>query len=278
MTASNAVTTSLIYSLRPSDGARAFVTINVNPETGERGTNVEKVAHDVKVEDVRGKEHLYTLDSGGFQFCTHPTNCSDLRDNKRIEEEYYPECVEFIKKLTGAPRVVVFDHTRRLHNPDDIDSSPDRRQPVTAVHVDQTDTSAAARVRRHMPAEDASALLRRRFQIINLWRPIGNPALDFPLAICDYRSVDTKQDTFPMALVYPEHEGETMSVGYNPKHDWKYLRGMKPDECVVFKCYDSLQDGSVALFTPHTAFKDPTTPADAPRRESIELRAMVFFD
>lgn len=42
--------------------------------------------------------------------------------------------------------------------------------------------------------------------------------------------------------------------------------------------FDSLQDGSVALFTPHTGFEDPTTPEGTPHRESIELRALVFYD
>ncbi len=42
--------------------------------------------------------------------------------------------------------------------------------------------------------------------------------------------------------------------------------------------FDSVQDGSVAILTPHTSFNDPTTPADAPLRESIELRALVFYD
>ena len=40
----------------------------------------------------------------------------------------------------------------------------------------------------------------------------------------------------------------------------------------------SIQDGSVAILTPHTAFVDPTTPPDAPLRESIELRTLVFYD
>ena len=36
--------------------------------------------------------------------------------------------------------------------------------------------------------------------------------------------------------------------------------------------FDSVQDGSVAVFSPHKGFEDPTTPEDAPLRESIELR------
>ena len=34
----------------------------------------------------------------------------------------------------------------------------------------------------------------------------------------------------------------------------------------------------VARFSPHTAFDDPNTPVESPYRESIEVRALVFFD
>ena len=88
---------------------------------------------------------------------------------------------------------------------------------------------------RHLPAEDVPKLLSKRFQIINLWRPIEHPALDWPLALCDYRSVDAKKDVFPVALVYPDREGETFGVTYNEKHKWKYLRGMTPEELVLIK-------------------------------------------
>jgi hypothetical protein len=52
---------------------------------------------------------------------------------------------------------------------------------------------------------------------------------------------------------------------------------MTPDEALLLKCFDSIQDGR-ARFTAHTAFEDPTAPPDAPARESIEVRALVFFD
>ena len=47
---------------------------------------------------------------------------------------------------------------------------------------------------------------------------------------------------------------------------------------IIYFSFDSVQDGSVAVLTPHTAFVDPTTPSDAPLRESIELRTLVFYD
>ncbi len=124
---------------------------------------------------------------------------------------------------------------RRLRRPGEVGDYPGRRQPANLAHVDQTTKATIARVHRHLPAEEAPGLLQHRFQIINLWRPIGKPAYDWPLALCDYRSVDPKNDTFPVTLIYPDREGETMAFKYNPKHQWKYLRGMTPDEFVLIK-------------------------------------------
>jgi hypothetical protein len=107
------------------------------------------------------------------------------------------------------------------------------------VHVDQTPESAEARVFRHVP-DDASALVRKRFQIINLWRPISHAAHDWPLALCDYRSIDYANDLVPSTLRYPDREGETFSVLYNPQHRWKYVSGMAPDEGVLIKWYVSV--------------------------------------
>lgn len=58
---------------------------------------------------------------------------------------------------------------------------------------------------------------------------------------------------------------------------WYYAKEMQTDEMVLFVGYDSRDDGR-ARFTPHSSFQDPTTPADAPYRESVELRAYVFWE
>ena len=123
----------------------------------------------------------------------------------------------------------------RRRRPGDPEDYIGRRQPVAQVHIDQTAASAIARVHRHLPASDVPKLLERRFQIINLWRPIANPAVDWPLALCDYRSVDSKKDLFPVARISPESTGETMGVKYNKNHKWKYLHGMTPEEIVLIK-------------------------------------------
>lgn len=110
-----------------------------------------------------------------------------------------------------------------------------KRQPVTEVHVDQTLASATARVHLHLPPELAPSLLEHRFQIINLWRPIGHPAFDMPLTLCDFRTVDAERDLVAVARLSPERKGETYRVRWNPEHRWKYLKGMTPEEFVLIK-------------------------------------------
>lgn len=57
---------------------------------------------------------------------------------------------------------------------------------------------------------------------------------------------------------------------------WYYAEGINTDEAYVFVCYDSRLDR--ARFTPHTAFKDLSIGEDAPPRESVEIRAYVFWE
>ena len=65
-------------------------------------------------------------------------------------------------------------------------------------------------------------------------------------------------------------------MAFNPKHRWHYFPRMQRDEAVLIKCYVSARDGR-ARFTAHGAFDDPTMPAGAPPRESIEARTLAFF-
>jgi hypothetical protein len=127
---------------------------------------------------------------------------------------------------------------------------------------------------RDLLPDDAEQLLRGRVQVINLWRPIRGPLQDAPLGVCDAASVDF-DDLVPSDLVYRDRVGETYSVRYNPKHQWYYVPQMRRDEVLMLKCCDTKTDVR-ARFMPHTGFTDPTTPADAFPRESIELRTLVF--
>lgn len=115
------------------------------------------------------------------------------------------------------------------------EDTPDTRQVVTRVHVDQTPAASRRRVETLFSPEEAARLMQGRYQIINLWRPIEVPAYDWPLALCDFRSVDYQNDLVPTTLKFPHRDGETFSVNYNPNHRWKYVKGMTPEEFVLIK-------------------------------------------
>jgi len=272
------VIANLLYYSPPKDGSKGYNYINADPVTGKYIRNWEPESHVVSIENVRGKEDEFSLDTSGFKYGKRAARHTTFTNDEEIEREYYPESVDLVKELTGASHAVVFDHTIRRRRPGEVEDTPQKRQPVAQVHVDQTTASAIARVHRHLPPDDAPQRLRRRFQIINLWRPILHPAYDWPLTLCDYRTVDVKRDLEPTTLKYPDRDGETFGVKYSPEHRWKYLRGMTPEEFVLIKCFDSKDDGKTAVLTPHTAFQDPSTPRGVPYRESIELRLLVFYD
>lgn len=217
-----------------------------------------------------------SLDTSGFQLLQHRSvleRLSDFDDKARVKAAYYPEVEALLRQVTGAQKVVVFDHTLR-------DGTPEHgregvREPVRRVHDDQTFDSAPKRVPRHLPKDEAEARLKRRFAIINFWRPIGAPVQSSPLALCDARSIETA-DLLPSDLVYPDWTGETYGFAWNPKHRWYYFPEQRPDEVTLLKVYDSSTDGTARL-TAHTSFDDPTSAPDAPPRRSIEVRSLVFW-
>ena len=122
---------------------------------------------------------------------------------------------------------------------------------------------------------EAEALLERRFAIIQVWRAIDRPILRNPLAMADARSV-AGADLMIAERHHPGRIGQTYRLKYNPGHQWFYFPQMHKHEAIVFKVFDSEKDGR-ARFTPHTSFEDPSTPADAPARQSIEVRTLAFF-
>ncbi|QIX00802.1 hypothetical protein AMS68_006319 [Peltaster fructicola] len=284
-------------------------TIDGRPFVKVDGPGQNFTLEDVEREvfDVRGKEKDFTTDNSGFQFLNSPAKEKLFTDESAVREGYYSEVEALLKSnISGIKKVHIFDHTIRRRQKD----AP--RQPVQQVHVDQTPAAADARVRRHLPADEAETLLKGRYQIINVWRPIENPASDFPLAVVDWRSTKP-EDFIAVDLMYPkrpdsvlddddrgkekvpdeksyfstegyEVRGETMSVAANPNHKFYFMKDMTPEQVLLLKCYDSFGDSQpngksgLAVRTPHTAFIDPKTPADAPGRQSIEVRCLVFYE
>jgi hypothetical protein len=229
--------------------------------------------HEARIHDGRAAGVL-SLDRQGFQLVRHQSAVSDFYDPDEVERVYYPEVEALVQQATGAARVVVFDHNVRNKTRAEQKSNG-ARLPVTFVHNDYTPTSGPQRVRDLLPAEEAEELLKHRFAVINVWRPIRGPVQDTPLAFCDAGSMGP-DDFVTTDLVYENRVGEVYSVRHSPSHRWYYVPEMQPDEAILLKCFDSATDGR-ARFTAHSAFENPAAPADAAPRESIEVRTLVFF-
>jgi hypothetical protein len=226
----------------------------------------------VLIRDARVEPIAPTLDRNGFELVNHRSGLFDFSDDDLIRDLYYPETELLLMRATGADRVVIFDHAKRLDAPN---AGPAGVPPVRGVHCDQTFESGPRRVRDHLPADEAEERLRRRCAIINVWRPIGGPVLTAPLAVCDARSI-AADDLVPTSFVSPEKTGEVFLFKPNDAHRWFYYSRMRPDEALLIKIFDSLTDGTARL-SAHTAFDDPATAEDAPPRRSIEVRALVFW-
>ena len=249
-------------------------TYTYDPPPGTPRSTVVNEPRVVHISDFRPIVHDISLDTQGFDLVVHRTAVRDFYNEQEVRSIYYPEAEHLLKQATGADRVLIFDHTVRRRIPGSEDRRADApRQPVPRVHVDHTARSGPQRVRDLLPNE-AERLLGGRVQIINIWRPIRGPLWDTPLAVCDARTVRPEQ-LVASDLVYANRIGETYSVVFDPEHRWYYAPQMRADEALLLKCYDSLTDGR-ARFAPHSAFTDPTAPPDAPPRESIEIRALVF--
>jgi hypothetical protein len=241
---------------------------------GAPETNMRYHAQSVGIENARIGAPP-SLEREGFAFETHETAVCDFFDADEVARVYDAEVEALLKARTGAARILIFDHTLRRHMPAEEDRLGGVRLPAIHVHVDYTEKSAPQRVRDLLPGE-ADRLLEQRFAFINMWRPIGDTVRDAPLALCDARSVHPR-DLVPADLIYKERTGEIYYVTFNARHRWLYVPEMEADEVILLKNYDSAKDGR-ARFTPHAAFLDSTAPAWAPPRQSIEVRAIAFFD
>jgi hypothetical protein len=245
---------------------------NYEPPPGTKLRNTESIEHQVTVHDARAIEDRLSLDHEGFVLLHHKTAATDLYDEDIIKSVYYPECERLMREATGAKRVVVFDHIVR----NAAKSGPGSvvKMPAGRVHNDYTTWSAPQRVRDLM-GDEAEELLKHRYAINNVWRPIAGPLLRSPLALCDAESLEDA-NLVASDLRYPDRTGEIYGVTYSPNQRWYYFPRMQPDEAVIIRCFDSARKGA-ARFSAHGAFDDPQTPENAPPRESIEVRTLVFF-
>ena len=219
----------------------------------------------------------FSVDKEGFSIHGFNTSYKQWSDDEALRTDFYPEVVEFLKKTTGARRILVFDHTIRTKANAEKkltqETNTSQRAPVMLVHCDYTAESGPLRVRQLLNNE-AEDLLSRRVAFFNVWKPVSTVE-ERPLAMCDVTS-SPPDDFFKLHLRYRDRNGENYVMRHSSQHQWWYFPKMKSDKVILLKTYDSEVDGR-ARFVGHSAFEDPSTASDAPFRESVEIRTIAFF-
>ncbi|KAF2401065.1 hypothetical protein EJ06DRAFT_375101 [Trichodelitschia bisporula] len=231
------------------------------------------------VTDISGREAEFKLDEHGFCLARQVTNVDDFLDEENVKAHYYPEIEQLLKEVTGASRVIIFNHITRLSQTLDHKKAPDdqllARPAVKWVHLDRFSAPDAARelIFKHAPtAAEAEKLVQKRYQVLNIWRPIKTILRD-PFGIA---SEVPDSDLVIMPYSTPEEKGVKYGVRASPNHHWYYKYKQEPNEVLIFKAFDtstSVKETRV----PHSAFTDPDEEDKAPR-ESIETRALLFYD
>jgi hypothetical protein len=210
---------------------------------------------------------------------------TDLDEARRV---YLPELEEFVKTALGADHVVAFGPIIRKAS--EVKRKED--QPVgDDVHVDFTTRWAAQLGRIYLGGDDWTKTYSRLLLVSN-WRTFSDPPQDWPLGVCDWRSVPD-EDGIINTLVYaqeipdinnlpplPESDGDEARVlgegtifPHRESQRWMYYSHMNRDELLIIKLNDS--DKRKAWRTPHCAFFN--LEEGAVPRESIEVRMCCYF-
>jgi hypothetical protein len=232
----------------------------------------------VRIHDARAIERTFAIDRNGFTLAKHTTAVKNFSDADEVARVYGPEIDRLIKELTGAETVLQFGPALRTDAPT---RGANVRQPATAPHVDYSETMVRYFVKDIVGEAEAECLLKKRFMLINVWRPLVTVERS-PLALCDASTV--ARDDLVLAYVKgsvasKEGEAPLTSEGYNlfyrPQQRWYYFPKLRTDEALVFRLCDS--DRSAIQYTAHTAFEDPTSAPDAAYRQSYEIRTIAFL-
>ncbi|KAF2215888.1 hypothetical protein CERZMDRAFT_81979 [Cercospora zeae-maydis SCOH1-5] len=303
-----AVETELQYQLTPEHGGSDEIWPGL-----VKALRVPRVMVKMKITDVRGSESDYTIDKQGFAWVNAPTAQKTWEDDEEIERVYYPECEELLKKVTGASHAFAFNHVQRGEDwskvMKDIESYKDddiefRSANNCYIHCDYSYRGAEQFYERFVvngPREDLKPLAanpRRRWALINLWRPRKTVNRD-ALCVADAHSIKDDelaeqtirwlkpeelteaQKNHPQFKKYQAGAPDTFLWAVKPpatpeSHKWYYASGMTPDEVLLFKMYDSRADEGIPRRVPHTSFRSEFD--NGPPRESVELRAFVIWD
>jgi hypothetical protein len=242
-------------------------------------------AHVVPIHNGRPMQDDFRLDTHGFELVGHRSAVTDFTDKAEVDAVYIPEVIEFVKERTGADQVVSRGAVLcRAAAPGEHGSQPQ----AALIHIDYSPEGAEKVAARVYEEQFPGRPGYRRALAASVWRVFSPPPQDWPLAVCDFRSVREDEglsnqlyfvDRVPDDPFAPVDESQMVTSGsefhFSPDHQWWYFPEMTRDETLFFAFHDS--DHSRAWRVIHSAFRDPTVETAVPRH-SIEVRVFAYFN
>jgi hypothetical protein len=246
-----------------------------------KDSSLDTFAHDLREMtfiDGRSLADAPRLDREGFAIMPMPSKVADFRDLQAVEHTHFAEITAFIAAMSDADETVIAGPPalRFGERANDADRAAASKV-AQLVHSDTYRSGTENFTRQYNPRPDREIA---RTVHHNIWRTFTPAPQDWPLAMCDFRSVKPS-DILPGEAAFDDENGnvswtfEAMLFAYDPGHRWIYWPNMTRDEVLVFKRHDS--DTSQPWFVPHTAFEDKSAGNAAVPRGSIEIRTISYW-
>ncbi|KAF2228148.1 putative CmcJ-like methyltransferase [Elsinoe ampelina] len=254
--------------------------IESDPVEGLNGprTNYILEQHDVEIMPIRPSDS-FDLDVHGFSVLKENTELdlpTALSDPEQIEEAYTDQVAAILRRR--------FPQYRRLERIDFVVRKRDERfpreeedrvegtlqQPAGVMHTDYSVEGATSHLHYTFPGNE-EYFKGRDYDMLNVWRPLVGPNDDWPLAVCDYTSIDRQRDVIQADILYNVRIGENQILHHDPGHRYYYIPSQEPDDMFVFRNVDSSGKRPISF---HGSFHNPQ--GKGPPRQSCEVRFVAF--
>jgi len=153
--------------------------------------------------------------------------------------------------------------------------------PAGWAHLDYDGDEAAVQLGETIERSGRDVADFSRYVLYQTWRVLTDPPQDYPLAVCDWQTVDAG-DIVPLVYHVAAEQADGEEVTYrsqgsrhSDRHEWWYFPDLTVDDVVVFVGFDSARGERPSSL--HVSFEDPTVSEPVPRA-SIESRFFALFD
>jgi hypothetical protein len=79
--------------------------------------------------------------------------------------------------------------------------------------------------------------------VSSFWKSLQGPGDDWPLALCDSRTIDHSSESIAADVVFQDRFSENERLYYSPKHEWYYFKDLGNEEVIMFRQVDSELEG-----------------------------------